>query len=79
MWPRASAIAANGGIHDNELVLGCVSRLHPSKRNDVIIDALAHLSQEVRLVFAPQAIEGRRSRAACERGTSGPHAGTSAL
>jgi glycosyltransferase involved in cell wall biosynthesis len=35
-----------------DFVLGCVSRLSASKRNDVVVDALAHLPQNVLLVFA---------------------------
>jgi glycosyltransferase involved in cell wall biosynthesis len=40
------------GVGEQTLVLGCVSRLNASKRNDVIIDAMAHLPQDVTLVIA---------------------------
>jgi glycosyltransferase involved in cell wall biosynthesis len=40
------------GIEDGTFALGCVSRLNASKRNDVIVDALAYLPSEVVLVLA---------------------------
>jgi glycosyltransferase involved in cell wall biosynthesis/2-polyprenyl-3-methyl-5-hydroxy-6-metoxy-1,4-benzoquinol methylase len=40
------------GVGDGTFVLGCISRLNASKRNDVIVDALAHLPEEVLLVLA---------------------------
>jgi glycosyltransferase involved in cell wall biosynthesis len=40
------------GVDDETLVLGCVSRLNASKRNDVIVDAMAHLPEDVMLVLA---------------------------
>jgi glycosyltransferase involved in cell wall biosynthesis len=40
------------GVDERTLVLGCVSRLNASKRNDVIVDAMAHLPQDVTLVIA---------------------------
>ena len=40
------------GAGPDTFVLGCVSRLNASKRNDVIVDALAHLPADVLLVFA---------------------------
>jgi glycosyltransferase involved in cell wall biosynthesis len=40
------------GVEDRTFVLGCVSRLNASKRNDVIVDALAYLPREVMLVLA---------------------------
>ncbi len=43
---------AEWGVAMGDFVLGCVSRLNASKRTDVIIDALAHLPQNVLLVFA---------------------------
>jgi glycosyltransferase involved in cell wall biosynthesis len=39
-------------VGDETLVLGCISRLNASKRNDVIVDALAYLPDEVMLVLA---------------------------
>ncbi len=43
---------AEWGVAAGDFVLGCVSRLNTSKRNEVIVDALAHLPQNVLLVFA---------------------------
>lgn len=40
------------GVGEETFVLGCVSRLNASKRNDVIIDALAYLPDMVMLVLA---------------------------
>lgn len=31
------------GVPDDAFVVGCISRFHPAKRNDVVIDALDHL------------------------------------
>jgi glycosyltransferase involved in cell wall biosynthesis len=51
--PQARArYRAEWGVAEGDFVLGCVSRLNASKRNDVIIDALAHLPENVLLVFA---------------------------
>jgi|HubBroStandDraft_4_1064222.scaffolds.fasta_scaffold04943_3 glycosyltransferase involved in cell wall biosynthesis len=54
------------GVAAGDFVLGCVSRLNASKRNDVIIDALAHLPQNVLLVFAGEGDDEQalRTRAA---------------
>lgn len=40
------------GVSDDTFVVGCVSRLNHVKRNDVVIDALAHLPENVVLVLA---------------------------
>lgn len=40
------------GASDQTLVIGCISRFHPRKRNDVVIDAMAHLDGDVLLVLA---------------------------
>jgi glycosyltransferase involved in cell wall biosynthesis len=40
------------GASDETFVIACVSRLHPKKRNDVVIDALEHLPEDVLLVVA---------------------------
>ncbi len=57
---------AEWGVAAGDFVLGCVSRLSASKRNDVIVDALAHLPQDVLLVFAGDGDDERalRDRAA---------------
>ncbi len=40
------------GVPEQALVVGCVSRFQRRKRNDVAIDAMAHLDDRVRLVLA---------------------------
>jgi glycosyltransferase involved in cell wall biosynthesis len=54
------------GVGDRTLVVGCISRLHPRKRNEVVIDAMAHLEGDVLLILAGEG-EGEgalRARAA---------------
>ncbi len=51
------------GAQDDTLVLGCVSRLNASKRNDVIIDSLAYLPEDVMLVLAGEGEDERALRA----------------
>lgn len=54
------------GIPEQTLVVGCVSRFQQRKRNDVAIDAMAHLDGDVRLVLAGEGEEEAvlRARAA---------------
>jgi len=54
------------GVDEHTLVLGCISRFHPRKRNDVVIDAMAHLDSDVWLVMAGEGEEepALRERAA---------------
>jgi glycosyltransferase involved in cell wall biosynthesis len=54
------------GADEQALVVGCVSRFQKRKRNDVAIDAMAHLDGDVRLVLAGEgeAEEALRERAA---------------
>ena len=40
------------GVNDGTFVVGCVSRLHHTKRNEVLVDALASLPADVVAVFA---------------------------
>jgi glycosyltransferase involved in cell wall biosynthesis len=40
------------GVDNGRFVIGCVTRFHAKKRNDVIIDALAYLPDDVVAVFA---------------------------
>jgi glycosyltransferase involved in cell wall biosynthesis len=40
------------GADERTLVVGCISRFQQRKRNDVVIDAMAHLEGEVLLVLA---------------------------
>jgi glycosyltransferase involved in cell wall biosynthesis len=40
------------GIPDDAFVVGCVSRFHPKKRNDVVVDAVARLGDDTHLILA---------------------------
>jgi glycosyltransferase involved in cell wall biosynthesis len=40
------------GIPNRAFVVGCISRFHPKKRNDVVIDAVRELGQDAHLVLA---------------------------
>lgn len=40
------------GIPTDAFVVGCVSRLHPKKRNDVVIDAVLRLDEDTHLIVA---------------------------
>jgi glycosyltransferase involved in cell wall biosynthesis len=40
------------GIAPDEFVVGCISRFHPKKRNDVLVDAAARLGDGTRLIMA---------------------------
>jgi glycosyltransferase involved in cell wall biosynthesis len=51
------------GAGEQTLVLGCISRFHPRKRNDVVIDAMAHLDSDVWLVMAGEGEEEASLRA----------------
>jgi glycosyltransferase involved in cell wall biosynthesis len=52
------------GTQEQTLVVGCVSRFQKRKRNDVAIDAMAHIDGDVRLVLAG---EGEEEAALRER------------
>jgi glycosyltransferase involved in cell wall biosynthesis len=54
------------GAGEQTLVVGCVSRFQRRKRNDVAIDAMAHLDGDVRLILAGEGEEEQelRTRAA---------------
>jgi glycosyltransferase involved in cell wall biosynthesis len=45
-------VRAELGIPGDAFTVGCVSRFHPKKRNDVLIDAVATLGKEAHLVLA---------------------------
>ncbi len=45
------------GADEQTMVVGCVSRFQRRKRNDVAIDAMAHLDDDVRLVLAGEGEE----------------------
>ncbi len=51
------------GAGEQTLVVGCVSRFQRRKRNDVAIDAMAHLDGDVRLVLAGEGEEEEALRA----------------
>lgn len=51
-------------VSEQTLVIGCISRFQRRKRNDVVIDAMAHLDGEVLLVLAG---EGEEEQALRER------------
>jgi glycosyltransferase involved in cell wall biosynthesis len=53
-------------VTEQQLVLGCVTRLNASKRNDALVDALDYLSEDVILLFAGEGEEegALRERAA---------------
>ncbi|MCW3063385.1 MAG: hypothetical protein JWN32_557 [Solirubrobacterales bacterium] len=40
------------GIPESAFVVGCISRFHPKKRNDVVVDAVATLDHDAHLVLA---------------------------
>jgi glycosyltransferase involved in cell wall biosynthesis len=54
------------GAGEQTLVVGCISRFQRRKRNDVVVDAMAHLDSDVLLVLAGEGDEERalRERAA---------------
>jgi glycosyltransferase involved in cell wall biosynthesis len=55
------------GVGDRTLVVGCVSRFQRRKRNDVIIDALAHVEGDVLLVLAGEGEQEDALRARAAR------------
>jgi glycosyltransferase involved in cell wall biosynthesis len=60
------ALRRSWGTDEQTLVVGCVSRFQKRKRNDVAIDAMAHVDGDVRLVLAGEGEEegALRERAA---------------
>ena len=40
------------GIPQDSFVVGCISRLHPKKRNDVVVDAVSRLDERTHLIMA---------------------------
>ncbi|MGH2902540.1 MAG: glycosyltransferase family 4 protein [Solirubrobacteraceae bacterium] len=59
-------LRAGWGAGEQTLVVGCISRFQRRKRNDVVIDAMAHLDGDVLLVMAGEGAEEQtlRERAA---------------
>ncbi|HEX3519309.1 MAG TPA: glycosyltransferase family 4 protein [Solirubrobacteraceae bacterium] len=51
------------GFRDDTFVIGCVSRLNSSKRNDVIVDSMSYLAEDVVLVFAGEGDDEEALRA----------------
>jgi glycosyltransferase involved in cell wall biosynthesis len=47
-----SSVRAQLGIPMDAFVVGCVSRFHPKKRNDVVIEAVARMNDQVHVVMA---------------------------
>lgn len=45
-------VRAELGIPAEAFVVGCVSRLHPKKRNDVVVDAVALIDEPIHLIMA---------------------------
>ena len=45
-------VRAELGIPDDAFVVGCVSRFHPKKRNDVVVEAVKQLDEGAHLVLA---------------------------
>lgn len=45
-------VRAELGIPDGAFTVGCVSRFHPKKRNDVVIDAVEALDRDAHLILA---------------------------
>ena len=45
-------VRAQLGIPDDAFVVGCISRFHPKKRNDVVVEAVKLLDERVHLVLA---------------------------
>jgi glycosyltransferase involved in cell wall biosynthesis len=54
------------GIGEDTLAVGCISRLQIRKRNDVLIDAMAHLDGDVVLLIAGEGDEEQALRARAE-------------
>jgi glycosyltransferase involved in cell wall biosynthesis len=61
-------LRAEWGVDDRTLVVGCISRYQRRKRNEVVIDAMAHLGSDVLLVLAG---EGEQEELLRER--AAPH------
>jgi glycosyltransferase involved in cell wall biosynthesis len=45
-------VRAQHGIPEDAFVVGCISRFHPKKRNDVVVEAVKLLDERVHLVIA---------------------------
>lgn len=55
------------GVGADTFVAGCITRLHASKRNDVVIDALEHLPDDVIVVIAGSGQDEADLRARAQR------------
>jgi glycosyltransferase involved in cell wall biosynthesis len=47
-----NSVRAELGIPDDAFVVGCISRLHPKKRNDVVVEAVGMLNGSTHLIMA---------------------------
>jgi glycosyltransferase involved in cell wall biosynthesis len=45
-------VRAELGVPDDAFVVGCISRFHPKKRNDVVVEAVKLLDERVHLILA---------------------------
>lgn len=59
-------LRAQWGAREQTLVVGCISRFQRRKRNDVVIDAMAHLHGDVLLVMAGEGEQEQELRARAE-------------
>jgi glycosyltransferase involved in cell wall biosynthesis len=50
--PGRARVRAELGIPDGAFVVGCISRFHHKKRNDVVVEAVKRLGERVHLVLA---------------------------
>jgi glycosyltransferase involved in cell wall biosynthesis len=55
------------GIGPEDFVVGCISRFHPKKRNDVLVDAVARLGDGTRLIMAGEGETEHELRRQAER------------
>jgi glycosyltransferase involved in cell wall biosynthesis len=62
--PARAELRGSWGVEEQTLVVGCISRFQRRKRNDVVIDAMAHIDGDVLLVIAG---EGEQEQALRDR------------
>ena len=53
------------GVEDDTLVAGCIARFQKRKRNDVLVDAMAHIEDGVLLVMAGEGEQEQELRERC--------------
>ena len=65
------------GIADEAFVVGCVSRFHPKKRNDILVEAVARLGERAELILAGAGeTEAQLRELAAQRGVRAHFLGT---